>query len=108
MYKECLTYIRTSQWTVKVGRIYGPQTLVKNRRKATLGNSPKVTTSYADISSAESPAAPSRKGLGVNYEDVKQRKLKKKFIERQIDSFAVRQNRLIYVTLQLHAELFAR
>ena len=29
-----------------MGRIYGPETLVKNRRKATLSNNPKVTTSY--------------------------------------------------------------
>jgi hypothetical protein len=32
--------------TLKMGRIYGPETLVKDHTKATLGNSPKVTTSY--------------------------------------------------------------
>jgi hypothetical protein len=35
-------------WTLKMGRIYGPETFVKNGRKATLGNNPKVTTSYCN------------------------------------------------------------
>jgi hypothetical protein len=30
--------------TLKMGRIYGPETLVTNRRKVTLGNNPKIAT----------------------------------------------------------------
>jgi hypothetical protein len=34
-----------THWTLKMVPIYGPETLVKNQRKATLGNNPKVITS---------------------------------------------------------------
>jgi hypothetical protein len=36
-------------WTLKMGRIYGPETLVKNQRKATLGNNPKFITSCINV-----------------------------------------------------------
>jgi hypothetical protein len=36
------------KWTLKMRRIYGPETLFKNQRKATGGHKPKVTTSYCN------------------------------------------------------------
>ena len=41
-------YNSSSHWTLKMGRKYGPETLVKNQRKTTLGNNPKVTASYCN------------------------------------------------------------
>ena len=35
-------------WALKMGRIYGPETLVTNQRRATLGNNPKVITLYCN------------------------------------------------------------
>jgi hypothetical protein len=35
-----------SHWTLKMGRIYGPETLVTYQKKTTLCNNPKVITSY--------------------------------------------------------------
>ena len=38
-------HICPTHWTLKMGRIFSPEALVKNRRKATLGNDPNVTPS---------------------------------------------------------------
>ena len=39
-----LTNFSGSQWTLKMGRIYSPETLVTNQRETTLGKNPEVTT----------------------------------------------------------------
>jgi hypothetical protein len=38
---ECVS---SENWTLKMGQTHGPETLVKNQRKATLSNKPIVTT----------------------------------------------------------------
>ena len=38
--------VQWSDWTLKMRRIYGPETLVTNQTKTTLGNNPEVITTY--------------------------------------------------------------